>query len=243
MPMHSLSLHPNAARDAPPDLAQEVARLAAQLSERRAELSILQEEMRVFRARYAQVVGSRLGELAEIERAVRAAERRLVGADDATEDDAESTPPSDASQSSHMPVKTTLRKLFWSVARMFHPDHAADELEARRRHTIMAEATRAYTEGDADSLHTLLGDEGLQSYCAMPPGEDATEDLPARLLHLKEELRTIDFGIKRIRQDRLYQLKLDAEGEAAQGRDKLASEAERIERQIVKARRRLEHLS
>lgn len=241
--MHSLSLHPTAARDAPPDLAQEVARLDAQLAGRRVELSTLQEEMRVFRARYTQVVGSRLSELAEIERAVRAAERRLVGSDDETDDDAEAAPPSDASHTSHVPVKTTLRKLFWSVARMFHPDHAADELEAQRRHTIMAEATRAYTEGDADSLHTLLGDEGLQSYCAMPPADDVAEDLPTRLLNLKEELRTIDFGIKRIHQDRLYQIKLAVDEEAAHGRDKLAAEAERIQRQIVKARRRLAHLS
>ncbi|MFN2456524.1 MAG: hypothetical protein ABR577_20225, partial [Pyrinomonadaceae bacterium] len=64
-----------------------------------------------------------------------------------------------------LPVKTALRKLFWSVARMFHPDHAADEKEARRRHTIMAEASRAYRDGDIESLHTLLGDEQLQFFC------------------------------------------------------------------------------
>lgn len=245
MTMQSLSLDTTAAReDAPLDLAQEVARLETVLDERSAQLNTLQEEMRTFRARYAQAVGSRLSELAEIERAIREAENHLLGLDSATDDaDDMHGDETRSSSSSSLPVKTTMRKLFWSVARLFHPDHAADEQEARRRHTIMAEATRAYSEGDAESLHSLLGDEGLQSYCAMPQNDDAEEDLATRLLNLKEELRTVEFGFKRIRQDRLYRLKLSFDEEAAQGRDKLTSEAERVDRQIVKARRRLEHLS
>ncbi|HYY42471.1 MAG TPA: hypothetical protein VE775_07030, partial [Pyrinomonadaceae bacterium] len=122
-------------------------------------------------------------------------------------------------------------------------DHAAGELEARRRHAIMAEANRAYREGDVDSLHTLLGDEQLQSYCAMREGADEPADSAARIFALKEELRTVEFGLKRIRQDRLYQLKLAADEAATHGRDALAAEAARIGRQITKARNRLAHLS
>ena len=126
---------------------------------------------------------------------------------------------------------------------MFHPDHASDEQEARRRHSIMAEASRAYRDGDVDSLHSLLGDEHLQSFCASAGRDEEPEDLPTRLLNLKEELRTIEFGIKRARHDGLYQLMLKARSEAAEGRDALASMAESITRQIAKARRRLEHFS
>ena len=108
----------------------------------------------------------------------------------------------------------------------------------------MAEASRAYREGDAESLNTLLGDEELQFYCASARGEaDGEPDAATRLFNLKEELRTVEFGIKRIRQDSLYQIKLRAEEEAARGRDTLAETAERTRRQIAKARRRLEHLS
>jgi hypothetical protein len=243
--MQSLSLQSTADKDAPVDLTVEVARLETLLAERRAELAALQAEFHAFRVRYTQVVGSRLSELADVERAVREAEQRLLGdaADAGEEEDASRTSSDGETSSAVLPLKTALRKLFWSVARMFHPDHAADETEARRRHTIMAEASRAYREGDAESLHTLLGDEGLQSYCAMPQNDDAEEDLASRLLGLKEELRTVEFGLKRIRQDRLYQLKQSVDAEAQQGRDKLAAEAERISRQIVKAKRRLEHLS
>ena len=245
--MGSLSLRTSPADNSPPDLAPEVARLETLLDERRAELSALQEEMHRFKVRYTQTVGGRLVELAEVEREIKEAEARVLGVEAETAAVDDEGAASGTGQTQHdaqgVPVKTALRKLFWSVARMFHPDHAGDEQEALRRHSIMAEASRAYREGDAESLHTLLGDEQLQSYCATARPPDEEEDLADRLLGLKEELRTVEFGLKRLRQDGLYRLKLRADEEAARGRDALAAEAGRIERQIVKARRRLEHLS
>jgi hypothetical protein len=106
----------------------------------------------------------------------------------------------------------------------------------------MVEASRAYREGDAESLSTLLGDEELQFYCTGTQAADNPEDLPARLWSLKEELRTVEFGIKRITQDGLYRIKISAEREATHGRDALAEEAKRISRQIIKARHRLTNL-
>lgn len=243
--MQSLSLHPPAAENSPPDVATEVARLESLLEERRAELTELQEEMRQFKARYTRTVGSRLAELSDVERELREAEDRLLGVE-AAADEADNTEAS-ASHQQHgehgLPVRTAIRKLFWSVARLFHPDHAGDEHEARRRHSIMAEASRAYREGDVESLHTLLGDEQLQSYCATARPAEEEESLTDRLLSLKEELRTVEFGLKRLRLDGLFRLKLKTDAEAAEGRDALAEEAARIQRQIVKARRRLAHLS
>lgn len=238
--MPNLSLQPTAVKHEPLDPAQESVRLEALLDERRAELSALQTEFRAFKARYAQIVGSRLAELAEIERELKEAERRTLGvaaneaADEATSADV---------NAATMSGPTTLRKLFWSVARLFHPDMAAGAAEARRRHEIMTAANRAYREGDVDSLHTLLGDEALQSYCATRAGADDAADPATRIFKLKEELRTVAFGLKRIKQDRLYQLKLAADEAAPHGRDALAAEAARIARQIGKARNRLAHLS
>jgi hypothetical protein len=240
--MHSLSLHSSSVKD-PVDLETEVARLEAALAERRAELTALQDGLREFKARYAQVVGSRLAELSEVEKALRAAEGRLLGVEGEPEEEEAEADFYGGQGAGEAPVGKSLRRLFWSVAKMFHPDHAADEGEARRRHTVMAEASRAYREGDVESLHTLLGDEGLQSFCANAQPDEDPEDLGARALRLELELRTIEFGIKRIRLDALHRLKLEVEAEAALGRDALALSAERIDRQIVKARRRLEHLS
>ncbi|HEX8000994.1 MAG TPA: hypothetical protein VF528_21610 [Pyrinomonadaceae bacterium] len=241
--MQSISLHQSAARNEPLDLSLEVARLETSLNDKRDELAALQEEFREFKTRYTQTIGSRLAELAGIERAIREAEERVLGveAGEETEDAAEDAAATQTSSAA--PVSGSLRKLFWAVAKMFHPDHAADEKEARRRHTVMAEASRAYREGDVESLHTLLGDEELQFFCTTTNSTDDTQDLASRLIALKEELRTVEFGIKRIRQDGLYQLKLKVDEEAQSGRDALGAQAESINRQIVKARKRLAHLS
>ncbi len=236
--MSSLSLQPSAPKHEPVDLAYEIARVESLLAARRAELSILQTELREFKTRYTQVVGRRLAELAELEREINEAARRALGVEATTEEVA-----ADQSAQAVAPIKTSLRKLFWSVARLFHPDMAADEHEARRRHAIMVEASRAYREGDVESLHTLLGDEQLQSYCAAPVGADDAADLGVRLINLKEELRTVEFGLRRLKQDGLYRVKLAADEAAARGRDSLADTAASVERQIAKARHRLAHLS
>ena len=240
--MQSLSLHETAAQNARPDLELQVSRLELLLAERRAELVSLQRELRAFKEQYAQIVGGRLAELAEVERDIKEAEARLfdVEAEDEEEETAEAD---DAQQPSSVATgKSAMRKLFWAVARLFHPDHATDEREASRRHAVMAEASRAYREGDVESLHTLLGDEQLQFFCTTQAADEAEEDLASRFLRLKGELSTVEFGVKRIRQDGLYRLKLKVDEDAREGRDSLAQMAENIDRQITKARRRLEHL-
>lgn len=241
--MQSISLHTPETGKEPPDIAGEIQRLELLLEERRRELAALQEEMRVFKARYTEVVGSRLAELAEIEREIKRAKAHLLGQEAAEEAEDEEGADAHHEQPDRVPVGKAMRKLFWAVAKMFHPDHASDEREAKARHTVMAEASRAYREGDVESLHTLLGDEQLQSLCAVGTSEAETDDLNARLLGLEIELRTVEFGIKRIRQDGLYHTRLKVEEEARAGRDALLQMAEQIDRQITKARHRLAHLS
>jgi hypothetical protein len=241
--MPSLQLQTSATRDARPDPSLEAERLAALLAERQAELTGLQEALRDFKSRYAQAVGGLLAELAEVEREIRRAESRLVGLDDTEGDGEEAASDFYEPTPSAVSGKVGLRKLFWSVARMFHPDHAADEAEARRRHSIMAEASRAYRDGDAESLSTLLGDEQLQSFCTTASRDDEAQDLAAHIVNLKEELITVEFGIKRVKQDRLYQLMLSAADEARHGRDALTQMADGVARKIKKARNRLAHLS
>lgn len=243
--MQSLSLHETATQNAPPDLEFQISELEALLGERRAELVALQQTLRAFKERYAQLVGSRLAELGEVERAIKDAEARLFDLEREAESEAgdEDAQFDEAQRLTATSGKTALRKLFWSVARLFHPDHAADEKEAKRRHEVMSEASRAYREGDVESLSTLLGDKQLQFFCASQAADDAAEDLTGRLLRLKGELSTIEFGIKRIHQDSLYRLKLKVDAETEERRDALTAMAENINRQIVKARHRLENLT
>jgi len=240
--MQSLSLHETASQNGRPDLELQVSKLEMLLAERRAELVALQQELRAFKERYARVVGSRLAELGEVERGIREAEARLFDLETEAEAEDDAGASDDAPASTVASGKSAMRKLFWSVARLFHPDHAADEREAERRHAVMAEASRAYQEGDVESLHTLLGDEQLQFFCTTQTADEGEEDLAGQFLRLKGELSTVEFGVKRIRQDSLYRLKLEADEGARAGRDRLALMSENIDRQITKARRRLEHL-
>src|SRR5215211_5072391 len=95
----------------------------------------------------------------------------------------------------------------------------------------------------AESRLAGLDDEQLQSYCASAAHDEVPEDAAARLVYLKEELITIEFGIKRLKQDRLYHLMISTAEEARQGRDALAQQAATLTRKIAKARNRLAHLS
>ncbi|HEX8922588.1 MAG TPA: hypothetical protein VF766_14030, partial [Pyrinomonadaceae bacterium] len=184
-----MSLQETAQQDAPPDLELEISKLEALLAERRAELVALQEELRNFKTHYTQVVGSRLAELGEVERAIREAEARLFELEPEAESDEDANAAfAEQPLATHASGKTALRKLFWSVARLFHPDHATDEKEAKRRHEVMAEASRAYQAGDVESLHTLLGDEQLQFFCTGQSADESEEDLAGRFLRLKGEL-------------------------------------------------------
>src|SRR5918911_478607 len=110
--MHDVQLQTSAGRVGAPDPALEVERIAALVEERGAELKALQEELREFKERYARTVGARLAERAEA---------RLAGLEeDETEADGEGRPDFYDAAPSAAPAKGALRKLFWSVARMFH---------------------------------------------------------------------------------------------------------------------------
>jgi hypothetical protein len=234
--MSGITLHPTESSNAPQDLAAEITRVELMLAERKAELTKLQDELRQFKTLYTDLVGSRLASLAEIEQAIREAEERILGVE-VVEEEVSQAP----QEATAAPARTSLRKLFWSVAKLFHPDHATDEKEAQRRHTVMAEASRAYREGDFESLQTLLGEEELQFFCTSSQVKEET--LADHLWALKDELRTIEFGLKRIRQDALFRMKVQADEASASGRNLLADEAERLDRRIAKARKRLQHFS
>ena len=133
--MQSLSHHESASQDDAPDLEQEISNLEAHLLKRRSELLALQQELREFKSLYTHVVGSRMAELAEVERAIKEAEAALFNLK--VEDESDQDGARDSHNAGHTTSasgKTALRKLFWSVAKLFHPDHASDDLEAERRH-------------------------------------------------------------------------------------------------------------
>jgi hypothetical protein len=224
------------------DTAQEIARLEALLEEKRAELKAAQEELRAFKERYARIVGRKYIELAHVERAIKRAESALFNLPE--EDLTDEIPAfNDDKAGETSQVKNSLRKMFWKVAQLFHPDHASDDKESARRHAVMSEATRAYQDGDADKLAELLGDDDLKFFCATA-GEtnDGAFDPAEYILELKDELRTLDYGLRRVRQDPLHHVMRQTQAAHEQGRDDLQETAARLERRLKKARNRLVQL-
>jgi hypothetical protein len=223
------------------DVAQEIARLELLLEERKAELRAAQEELRAFKERYARVVGRKYIELAHVERAIKKAESALFNLPEESADELPNFNDDKSGETSQ--VKNSLRKMFWKVAQLFHPDHAPDDKEAQRRHAVMSEATRAYQDGDVDKLAELLGDDDLKFFCATAGETKDGEFDPAEyILELKDELRTIEYGLKRLRQDPLRHVMLQTQAAQAQGRDELQETASRLERRLKKAQNRLAQL-
>ena len=225
------------------DVVQEIARLENLLAVRQAELKAAQSELRAFKERYAKIVGRKYAELAWVERAIKKTEVELFNLP--AEDLPDTAPdlPNDKSGTASQ-VKNSLRKMFWTLAKVFHPDHAASDAEAQRRHAVMAAATRAYQEGDVDKLAELLGDDDLKFFCTTASQDETAgpPDPTEYILELKDELRTIEYGLKRTRQDSLYAVMQQAAEAKKTGRDELLETARRLERRIVKARNRLTQL-
>lgn len=240
--MQSLVLRSSLVESATPDVKLEIARYMLLVFEKREELSALQSEFRQFKTRYAQIVGRPMAELAEIEAAIRMAEEKSLGIENETTEDAH-----ESNEAAHdfyraSPQRNSLRNLFRRVARSFHPDHARDVEESARRHQIMVEAGRALEDGDEESLYALLGGTQMRAACVETSPEDE-QNLTRKLFKLQEELNTLEFGVTRLKRERLYVLMRSCEAASAQGRDLLAEMRRDAERKILKARRRLEHLS
>ncbi len=220
----------------------ELLRLENTLSARREELATLQDEMRLFRERYVEIVGERLAELAEVERQIAAIEKLASP-------DTDETQAADEVEDDFFSLKTpkensSVRKLFWSIAKLFHPDFAGDDSDEReRRHAIMAEASCAYQDGDAERLTALLSDDAFLSSCVSTSGEAEDEmTLARRLSRVREQLGTVEYGIRRTKQDGFYQMKIRVDNDAARGRDALAEMAARINKNIFQARLKLDQL-
>ena len=150
----SRSLEPAAAS---PSRARVVA-LEQQLALRDRELTVLKTELLALQDRYLTEIGPLYAELAELDAEVAEVEIRL-GLRPAesqelidAEDDTEPT----AGCSNLSVPSADLKRIFRDVAKAVHPDRATDDAARFRRHSLMAEANRAYAEQDEDRLRLIL---------------------------------------------------------------------------------------
>jgi len=223
-------------------LSSRLAELTAALGERVGELAQAKSDLEAFRIRYRQEVGRLHEELDELERAIAEAELGELSkrVDDGSSEPA--TPPAEA-QSEPPPRYTSdaVRRLFRDVAKTIHPDLARDEATRDRRHTLMAEANRAYALGDEDRLRWVL-QAWERSPEAVPDSDpDATRlRLTRRIEQIEEELNVCAGDLAALTDSALWQLKTLVDEAASRGRDLVGDAVRRLKRDIMAARNRLD---
>jgi hypothetical protein len=228
--------------------ADEVRRrqLEVQVIERERELDALKVELQKLQDRYLAEIGTLYRELADVESSILEFEVRVglreapdPGTSSATEAEADAEAVTDPSCSSNAPPSLELKKIFRDVARTIHPDLAMDEPARYRRHSLMAEANRAYAERDTDRLRLILH--------AWENDPDAvSDDDPMagakRLARLDGQLAAIDAECADLRRSAIYTLKIKIERTRAEGWDLFGEMRLQVSAELGRARARLRKL-
>ena len=136
-----------------------------------------------------------------------------------------------------------LKRLYRGIAKRVHPDLTTDDDERAKRNAVMAEATRAYADGDEARLRAIL-DEWETRPDAVT-GDDIGAELirTIRKIHqVERRLAAIDIEIAALNGSELFRLKAKAASEETNGRDLLAQMAEELDSKILHLQRRRDKL-
>lgn len=219
----------------------ELALFEAELTERELDLATLRAELVAFEARYLREVGVLYADLDEIEAQIAEAQARLRPRDQKAQEEAacartqaeESAETAKAIQEPKPKPTESLKKLFREVAKRIHPDLATNEEDRARRQKLMAEANRAYEEGDEAKLQAIL--QEWETSPESVEGEGVGPDLVRvirKMAQVERRLGDIETEITQIEASDLYKLKARVEEGENEGRDLLAELASQVERQI-----------
>jgi hypothetical protein len=244
----------------PEDRELESKRLAlatfeAELAQRELDLATLQGTLRAFESRYVRTVGVLYRELDELKAQIAEAEARQDAQDPKLRDEAatararaaETASATDAALGRKHGVDFApgddLKKLFREIAKRVHPDLTTDPKERARRTRVMADANRAYAEGDEAKLQAIL--EAWYSSPEAVEGEGTGAELvrTIRKIHqVERRLAEIAATLTELTRTDLYELMRKVEVPQASGQDVLAQMAEELRKRIAHARSRLDGL-
>jgi hypothetical protein len=248
--------------------AEELARrraqllvLSRQLLERERELAAFRSELHAFETRYRKALGARYARLDEL--AERLDETARGGGDggprpevDAERDPAERYPGQglpggqnwawgerepDPEPARRPPVNDEAKRLFRQLARLIHPDLAADPVERERRTNLMVAANDAYEQGDVAALERLL-EEWERSPEAVT-GSGAAAELERtlrRIAQVEASMHRIDEELAELEASAMGWLRRRVEKATREGWDLLAHMVRELDRQIGEAQLELE---
>jgi hypothetical protein len=231
-----------------------LASLELRLAEREKALAEVSAALRDLQAAYLDAVGGFYRELVELENAIFAAEvraglRRPAEPDDAAwgEDaaDGRSAEAVGSGCSTRGAASNDLKAMFRNLAKSIHPDLALrlDEPERWRRHSLMAEANRAYAERDEDRLRLILHAWERAPESALDAAPEA-DDVRARrrMAYIDQRLAAIEAELGDLRTSAIGQLQRKIDDARAQGWDLLAEMILEVKREVRRAGARLASL-
>lgn len=230
----------------------ELSELQSRLADQELALTALRSELTGFERAYLRTVGARYAELDEIEAQI--AEQRARLRPDKTVRDAATHARERASASRNSVAKAevepprgsksqALRSLYREVAKRIHPDLATDPLDRARREQFMADANRAYEQGDEARLRAILTE-----YEASPEsvkGDGTAAELVRvirKIAQVKKRLTKIDQELAELRNSELFVLKAKVDRATASGMDLLKEMAEDLDAEIAISRERLKKI-
>ena len=221
--------------------------LESTLAEREAALEAFKAELRELQDAYLDKMGAWQAQLAELDAAVaqeeiaaglRPAERPDEDDDDETGQDADPSPEPRACASRPAPT-ADLRRIFRDVAKAIHPDLSPNDPARYRRHSLMAEANRAYANRDEDRLRLILRAWERSADLLPEDGTDALARVHRQIAEIDARLVAIEMEFAELRRSAIWQLKIKIDDARAQGWDLFAEMVMHIKREISRANARL----
>jgi hypothetical protein len=220
--------------------------LTAEVAARGAALAGYARDLAALQARYLDEIGVLYAELAPLDQALADVEIRLglrPPHEAADEADPDRTAPVDATQLFRGEPSADLKRAFRDVARAIHPDLAFDEAARYRRHSLMAEANRAYAERDEDRLRLILRAWERSPEAVIGDDADAEQArVERRIAELNERLIAIASELADLRASAIARLKLKIDEARERGWDLFAEMRLQVTGEIRRVRTRLAKL-
>jgi hypothetical protein len=225
-------------------LRAHVSEREAVLDQRSAEVARVKSDLDVFKIKYRQRVGLLHDQLDKLELAIAEAElgevsKRVEGGASGPRDATAGARP--ASPALPRLTSDAVRRLFRDVAKAIHPDLAPDELARDRRHTLMADANRAYALRDEEQLRLIL-----QAWERSPDAVQGNDPesmrlrLVRRIAQIDEQLEMLATDLETLKDSPLWKLKAMVDEAAAKGKDLVRDMIGRLKRDILVATNRLD---
>lgn len=227
----------------------ELLSLETKLAQRELDLTTLNAELHRFQMKYLKILGGLYARLDEIEAQIAEKQVRISPSDSEIKQKAEKAR-EQAKKSAQEALKVqsiniqmdefkptdNIKKLYREIAKRVHPDLATDEKERQRYQKLMAEANRAYEEGDEVRLKSIL--HQWESSPEAVPGDHHGAKLVRiirKIAQIKQRLKIIEIELLRLKESSLYQLKAKVDEAEKNGRDLLSEMAVFLTQQIIKS--------